>query len=98
MARKPSHLGSYAQPSPDGRAERERASCGRRGRVRGRATDRTLTPGRVPWPDRFLELTAVVAAGVGAMAECHDVERAERGHERDERDHDHMIGHERGRT
>jgi hypothetical protein len=47
---------------------------------------------------RVLELTADVAARVDAVAECHDIERDQRGHEGDERDHALMIGRERGRT
>jgi hypothetical protein len=49
-------------------------------------------------PGRFLELAADVAAGVGAVAESHDVEGAERGHERDKGDHVYMIGLKRRRT
>jgi len=45
-----------------------------------------------------LELTADVAARVGAVTEGQDIERDERGDEGGERDHVHMIGHERGRT
>ena len=45
-----------------------------------------------------LDLAADVAAGVGAVAESQDVDRAERGHERDEREHMNMIGLKRQRT
>jgi hypothetical protein len=45
-----------------------------------------------------LELTADVAAGIGAVAEGQDVDCAECGHEGDERDHASMIGRERERT
>jgi hypothetical protein len=45
-----------------------------------------------------LELAADVAAGVDAVAEGQDVDRAEGGHESDERDHDSMIGIKRQRT
>jgi hypothetical protein len=48
--------------------------------------------------DALLELAADVAAGVGAVAKRQDVERAERGHERDEREHTNMIGLKRQRT
>src|SRR5207302_451769 len=37
IARKPSYLGSNAQPSPSGRAGRDLASCGFSGGERGRA-------------------------------------------------------------
>jgi hypothetical protein len=46
----------------------------------------------------FLELAADVAAGVGTVAKSQDVERAECGHERDEREHMDMIGLKRQRT
>jgi hypothetical protein len=45
-----------------------------------------------------LELTADIAAGVGAVAQGQDVDRAEGGHEGDEREHVYMIGLKRQRT
>jgi hypothetical protein len=46
----------------------------------------------------FLDLAADVAAGVDTVAESQDVESAECGHERDEREHVDMIGLKRQRT
>ena len=62
------------------------------------ATAMTAMMARAIMPGRFLELAADVAAGVGAVAESHDVEGAERGHERDKGDHVFMIGLKRRRT
>jgi hypothetical protein len=55
------------------------------------------------WPgDRreagFLELAADVAARVDAVAEGQDIDRDERGHEGDEREHVYMIGYSSPRT